>query len=203
METLMAGKGVIIIDVLERYLTELLGYDSMDTSLILLHLEDDFSGKRTVSTGEGRKQVRIGGRADRIDMTGSAVRVVDYKTGTPKKEVVTPEELFDEEKERRNDAFLQALLYCSLIRDSHRDTIVLPAIYWVQQLSSRDFSPYAPVVGLDGPGADRQEWDRFLTAFSSELDRTLDRIFSENEDYVMTPFERRCKYCPYRMLCRR
>ncbi len=202
-ETLMAGKGVIIIDVLERYLSELLSYDALDRQLVLLHLEDDFSGIRTVSTVEGEMQVRIGGRADRVDMTGGAVRVVDYKTGTPRKEAVTPEDLLDEEKERRNDAFLQALLYCTLIRDSHRDTIVLPAIYWVQQLSSRDFTPYAPVAGLDGPGADRKEWDRFLTAFSAELDRTLNRIFSENEDYVMTRFERRCTYCPYRMLCRR
>ncbi|MBE0678895.1 MAG: PD-(D/E)XK nuclease family protein [Bacteroidales bacterium] len=202
-ETLMAGKGVIIIDVLERYLSELLSYDAMDTNLVLLHLEDDFSGIRTVSTAGGQTQVRIGGRADRVDMTGGAVRVVDYKTGTPRKEAVTPEDLFDEEKERRNDAFLQALLYCTLIRDSHHDSIVLPAIYWVQQLSLRDFTPYAPVAGLDGPGADRQEWARFMTAFSAGLDLTLNRIFSENEDYVMTRFERRCTYCPYRMLCRR
>lgn len=202
-ETLMAGKGVIITDVLERYLSELLRYDAMDTRLVLLHLEDEFSGIRTVSTGTEEAQIRIGGRADRVDKTGGAVRVVDYKTGTPKKEAVTPEDLFDEEKEKRNDAFLQALLYCTLIRDSHHDTIVLPAIYWVQQLSSRDFTPYAPVAGLDGPEADRQEWDRFLTAFSDELDMTLNRIFSENEDYVMTRFERRCTYCPYRMLCRR
>lgn len=202
-ETLMAGKGVIIIDVLERYLSELLRYDAMDSHLVLLHLEDDFSGTHTVSTGAGEARIRIGGRADRVDMTGGAVRVVDYKTGTPKKEAVTPEDLFDEEKERRNDAFLQALLYCTLIRDSQRDRIVIPAIYWVQQLSSHDFTPYAPVAGLDGPGADRQEWDSFLTAFSAELDGTLNRIFSENEDYVMTRFERRCTYCPYRMLCRR
>lgn len=202
-ETLMAGKGVIIIDVLERYLSELLRYDAMDTHLVLLHLEDNFSGIRTVSIGTGEAQIRIGGRADRVDMTGGAVRVVDYKTGTPKKEAVTPEDLFDEEKEKRNDAFLQALLYCTLIRDSHRDKIVLPAIYWIQQLSSRDFTPYAQVAGLNGPGADRQEWDRFLTTFSAELDRTLNRIFSENEDYIMTRFERRCTYCPYRMLCRR
>ncbi len=202
-ETLMAGKGVIINDVLERYLTELLRYDARDSHLELLHLEDEFSTIRTVTTGDGETQVRIGGRADRVDRTGGVVRVVDYKTGTPRKETVTPEDLFDEDKERRSDAFLQALLYCTLIRDSHRDTVVLPAIYWVQQLSSNEFTPYAPVAGLDGPGADRQEWDRFLTAFSTELDSTLNRIFSENEDYVMTRFERRCTYCPYRTLCRR
>lgn len=202
-ETLMAGKGVIIIDVLERYVRELLEYDSKEKSLTLLHLEEDFSAIRTVSTDGGEKQIRIGGRADRVDKAGEVIRVVDYKTGAPKKEAVTPEDLFDEEKERRNDAFLQALLYCTLIRDNHRDSLVLPAIFWVQQLSSHDFTPYATVTGLDGPGADRQEWDRFLTAFSEQLDLTLNRIFSENEDYVMTRFERRCTWCPYRMLCRR
>ncbi len=202
-ETLMAGKGVIIIDVLERYLTELLRYDAEDKHLTLLHLEDDFSAVRTVCTGAGVEQVRIGGRADRIDMTGGAVRVVDYKTGTPKRETVTPEDMFDEEKEKRNDAFLQALLYCTLIRDTHPGRLVLPSIYWVQQLSSHDFTPYAPVAGLNGPGADREAWNRFLNTFSAELDRTLNQIFSENEDYVMTHFERRCTYCPYRMLCRR
>ncbi len=202
-ETLMAGKGVIIIEVLERYVRELLEYDSRQNQLVLLNLEDDFSGIRTVVTGEGERQIRIGGRADRVDMTGGAVRVVDYKTGTPKREAVTPEGLFDEEIDKRNDAFLQALLYCTLIRDSHPGRIVLPAIYWVQQLSSQDFTPYVAVAGLDGPDADRESWDRFLNAFSAELDQTINRIFSEKEDYVMTPFERRCTFCPYRMLCRR
>jgi CRISPR/Cas system-associated exonuclease Cas4 (RecB family) len=202
-ETLMAGKGVIIIEVLERYVRELLEYDSVQRQLAILHLEDDFSGIRTVNTGEGETQIRIGGRADRVDMTAGAVRVVDYKTGTPKREAVTPEDLFDEDKERRNDAFLQALLYCTLIRDSHPGRLVLPAIYWVQQLSSQDYTPYAQVAGLDGPDADRESWDRFLNAFSAELDQTLNRIFSQDEDFVMTAFERRCTYCPYRMLCRR
>lgn len=202
-ETLMAGKGIIIVDVLERYLSELLSYDAGNRNLMLLHLEDEFSCTRTVSTGMGEMEVRIGGRADRVDMTGGVLRVVDYKTGTPGKEHVSPEELFDEEKERRNDAFLQALLYCTMIRESHPGKIVLPAIYWVQQVSSPDFTPYAPVAGLDGPGADSQEWNRFLTAFSAALDQTLNRIFSVNEAFVMTRFVRRCNYCPYRMLCRR
>jgi CRISPR/Cas system-associated exonuclease Cas4 (RecB family) len=202
-ETLMEGKGVIIIDVLERYLTELLRYDAADSHLTLLHLEEDFSSIRSVGSVAATERIRIGGRVDRIDMTGGAVRVVDYKTGSPKKEKVTVEDLFDEEKEKRNDAFLQALLYCTLIRDSHPGRLVLPAIYWVQQLSSHDFTPYAPVAGLDGPDADSAAWDGFLNAFSAELDRTLNRIFSEGEDYVMTRFERRCTYCPYRTLCRR
>ena len=203
-ETLMAGRGLIIIEVIERYILELLGYDAGNEGLILLNLEDDFAAVRTVTGTTGRdSQIRIGGRADRVDSTAGAVRVVDYKTGAPKKEAVTPEDLFDEEKEKRNDAFLQALIYSCLIRDLHKDRMVIPAIYWVQQISSADFTPYAPVAGLNGPGADRNAWEEFMGRFSEQLDRTLGSIFSEDEEYRMTQFERRCTWCPYRALCRR
>jgi len=202
-ETLMSGRGVIIIDVLERYARELLVYDGSDTDLTLLHLEDDFSGVLPVACGAAEERIVVGGRVDRIDLTGGAVRVVDYKTGTPKREAVTAEGLFDEEKEKHNDALLQALLYCTLIEDMYPGKIVLPAIYWIQQLTSDDFSPYAPVSGLDGPGSDQAEWRAFMTAFRSGLSLTLNRIFADNEDYRMTPFRRRCTVCPYRTLCRR
>jgi hypothetical protein len=204
MDTLLAGRGLIIVEVLERYINDLLRYDAENEGLILLNLEDDFTAVRTVTNGAGRKRViRIGGRADRVDVTGGLVRVVDYKTGAPKREAVTPEDLFDEDKEKRNDAFLQALIYSCLIRDHHPDRLVIPAIYWVQQLSSADFTPYATVPGLNGPGADRNAWEGFMERFSEQLDVTLVRIFSEDEEYRMTQFERRCTWCPYRALCRR
>jgi ATP-dependent helicase/DNAse subunit B len=83
-ETLMSGRGVIIIDVLERYARTLLEYDGANDDLTLLHLEDDFSGVHTVTCGAGKERIVVGGRVDRIDLTGGVVRVVDYKTGTPR-----------------------------------------------------------------------------------------------------------------------
>lgn len=203
IDTLMAGKGVIIIDVLERYVMDLLKYDSDIQDLTLLNLEDNFPGTQSVSSGPANNMVRIGGRADRVDATGGAVRVVDYKTGAPKKDAVNPDDLFNEEKEKRNDALLQAMLYCHLIRGSYPGKLVLPAVYWLQQISSEGFSPYANVPGLDGPGADAGAWNEVMRVFAEGLSLTVDRIFSESEDYVMTPFVQRCTWCPYRMLCRR
>jgi CRISPR/Cas system-associated exonuclease Cas4 (RecB family) len=201
IDTLMAGKGVIIIDVLERYITDLLKYDSDLTDLTLLNLEDNFS--RSISAGSENIMVRIGGRADRVDTTGGAVRVVDYKTGTPKKDAVKPDDLFNEEKEKRNDALLQAMLYCHLIRENYPGKLVLPAVYWVQQISSEGFTPYASAGGLDGPGADTAAWNEVMRNFAEGLSLTVNRIFSDSEDYVMTSFVQRCTWCPYRMLCRR
>jgi len=200
-DTLMAGKGVIIIDVLERYVTDLLRYDSDIEDITLLNLEDSFS--RSVSAGPENIMVRIGGIADRVDTTGGAVRVVDYKTGSPKKDTMNPDDLFSEEKEKRNDALLQAMLYCHLIRESYPGKLVLPAVYWVQQISSEGFTPYADAKGLDGPGADTASWNEVMNKFAEGLSFTVNRIFSESEDYVMTPFVQRCTWCPYRMLCRR
>ena len=203
IDTLMAGKGVIIIDVLERYVTDLLKYDSDLTDLTLLNLEDNFPGTQNVSCGSENIMVRIGGRADRVDATGGAVRVVDYKTGAPKKDAVNPDDLFNEEKEKRNDALLQAMLYCHLIRGSYPGKLVLPGVYWVQQISSEGFSPYANVEGLDGPGADATAWNEVMRKFAEGLSVTVNNIFSDSEDFVMTSFEQRCTWCPYRMLCRR
>ena len=202
-ETLMSGRGVIIIDVLERYARELLEYDGANPDLTLLCLEDDFSGVHTVACGGEDQRIILGGRVDRIDLTGGAVRVVDYKTGAPKREGFTAEGLFDEEKEKHNDAFLQALLYCTLIEKNHPGKTVLPAIYWIQQLTSDEFSPYAPVTGLNGPDTDISEWERFMNEYRHNLNLTLNKIFSEDEDYRMTTYRRRCASCPYRTLCGR
>jgi CRISPR/Cas system-associated exonuclease Cas4 (RecB family) len=202
-ETLFSGKGVIIVDVLERYAIELLEYDGNNPDLTLLYLEDDFTSVRTVNTGKGEVTVRLGGRADRVDITGGVIRVVDYKTGSPKREAVTAEGLFDEEKDKRNDAVLQALLYCTMVQRNYPGKIILPAIYWIQQLKSDGFTPYASAPGLEGTDALRSEWDAFMRAFTQELDLTLQRIFSDNEDFTMTTFRQRCSSCPYRTLCRR
>jgi CRISPR/Cas system-associated exonuclease Cas4 (RecB family) len=202
-ETLFSGKGVIIVDVLERYAQELLEYDGKIPDLTLLHLEDDFTSLRTINTATGEVKVRLGGRADRVDMTGGVIRVVDYKTGSPKRDAVTVEGLFDEDKDKRNDAVLQALLYCTMIGRDHPGKIVLPAIYWIQQLKAEGFTPYASAPGLGGTDATREEWNAFMTAFTQELDNTLQRIFSDNEEFRMTSVRQRCSTCPYRTLCRR
>ena len=59
-ETLLSGRGVIIIDVLERYARELLQYDGANSDLVLLNLEDDFSGVRAVTCREGEKRIVLG-----------------------------------------------------------------------------------------------------------------------------------------------
>lgn len=203
VETLLAGKGVIILDVLERYIKEIMDFDTTIDRLSLLRLENKISRVFTVNTASGPVNISIGGVVDRIDMAGNVMRVVDYKTGTPKNEKVSIDDLFDEQKKRRNDAMLQTLLYCDVLSAQNNGEIIMPAIYWVQQISSSEFSPSSNLTEFSTKDPDIKTWAEVMGRFNTDLTATLQTIFSDEENFTMTEFDQRCTYCPYIRLCRR
>jgi hypothetical protein len=202
-ETILEGKGVIILDVLERYVRDVLRFDLKSVNLTISHLENRFARMLDVSTASGNVRIQLGGVIDRVDISGGVVRVVDYKTGTPKIESVQVDDLFDETREKRSDAVLQTLLYCSVLSDSHREVVINPAIFWVQQISSPDFNPssYLTEFGIEAP--ELKTWNEVMDRFDSGLSSTLAKIFSPDEPFRMTEFNRRCTWCPFIRLCRR
>ncbi len=202
-ETILEGKGVIILDVLERYVKDVLRFDSETGNLVLKHLENRHARPLTLKRGSGAIGIKLGGVIDRIDTVDGNMRVVDYKTGAPKNETASVDDLFNEDKEKRNDALLQTLLYCSVLSESYPETVISPAIYWVQQISSEDFNPSSNLAGFSGMIPDLAAWDDVMKRFDEGLYATLDRIFSDDEPFTMTAFDRRCSYCPYKRLCRR
>lgn len=202
-ETILEGKGVIILDVLERYVRDVLRFDLKNGNLRFSHLEDRFARMLDVSTASGDVIIQLGGVIDRVDISGGVMRVVDYKTGTPKNESVQIEDLFDETREKRSDAVLQTLLYCSVLSDSYSEVVISPAIYWVQQISSQDFNPSSYLAEFGTKAPDLKTWKEVMERFDSGLSSTLTRIFSPEEPFKMTEFKRRCTWCPYVRLCRR
>lgn len=202
-ETILEGKGVIILDVLERYIRDVLRFDLNSGNLRLRHLENSFARTFDVSTPSGQIRINLGGVIDRVDILGGVMRVVDYKTGTPKNESVQVDDLFDETREKRSDAVLQTLLYCSVLSGSYSEVVINPAIYWVQQISSPDFNPSSYLSEFGTKAPDLKTWKEVMERFDSGLSSTLARIFSPDEPFRMTEFNRRCTYCPYIRLCRR
>ncbi|MDX5482695.1 MAG: PD-(D/E)XK nuclease family protein, partial [Hymenobacteraceae bacterium] len=83
----------VAVQVLEKYLTSL--KDSEELPLYVLRLEDTLSATLPVLVGDEELQVRVAGKADRIDLTGHELRVIDYKTGKVERSqlVVKPEEV--------------------------------------------------------------------------------------------------------------
>ena len=202
-ETILEGKGVIILDVLERYVRDVLRFDLNSGNIHLRHLENRFARLFSVNTASRLLMIQLGGVIDRVDISNGVMRVVDYKTGTPKNEAVHLDDLFDETREKRSDAVLQTLLYCSVLSGTYKEVVINPAIYWVQQISSPDFNPSCYLAEFGQKAPDLNTWKEVIARFDSGLSSTLAKIFSPEEPFIMTEFDRRCTYCPYIRLCRR
>lgn len=69
----------VAIEVLQKYLNTL--KSSSELPLYILRLEDSLTAKLPVQIDDELLEVTIAGKADRIDLTGHEVRVIDYKTG--------------------------------------------------------------------------------------------------------------------------
>jgi len=202
-EAILEGQGVIILDVLERYINDVLRFDINCGNLKFMNLENRFARLFNLNIASTGVKIQLGGVIDRVDISDGVMRVVDYKTGTPKNEVISVDDLFDDEREKRSDAVLQTLLYCSVLSGSYPGTVINPAIYWVQQISSPEFNPSSYLTEFGTSAPDMNRWNEVMEHFNSGLSSTLDRIFSEKEPFIMTEFDRRCTYCPYIRLCRR
>ncbi|PRY11990.1 PD-(D/E)XK nuclease superfamily protein [Pontibacter ummariensis] len=69
----------VAVEVLEKYLQKLKASDELP--LYVLRLEETLATTLSVQVGDEVVNVRIAGKADRIDLTGHELRVIDYKTG--------------------------------------------------------------------------------------------------------------------------
>lgn len=117
----------------------------------------------TVPTSQGDRQVKVGGRIDRLDAitdkeTGCRrIRVIDYKTGA--REISRPvadiADIFDPllaGDEKHTDYYLQSMLYSLLVRNDTRlnpeNTPVSPSLIFIQRSFSDNYDPTI-VVGKE------------------------------------------------------
>jgi len=202
-ENVLAGKSIIIIDVLVRYIREIIEYDIKFTDLVVHRLEEKTFSVFDIDTPQGSMRILAGGITDRVDAESGLMRVVDYKTGTPKEGKISLDKIFDETVDNRSDAVLQILLYCNALRRENPGKIFRPAIYWVQKISSKDFSTNLNFPEFETALNSAESYNEFMDSYEERLKQTLTKIFSSEEHFTMTPFLRSCINCPYRQLCRR
>lgn len=211
------GLQLINREVIETYLRQLLRVDLTLTPFRVIGHEIPIFLSRTIN---GR-EISIGGRIDRLDMTtsnGGALRVVDYKTGNKtSKDLKDISHVFDPKyiSTIHSDYILQALLYSSNLagilrnEDSAKgDNNVLkgigqlpvsPALLFIQHAGVKDYSPVLTFCGT--PITDIQQQCR--SEFEELLVNKVEEIFSEETPFEPTANLHTCSYCPYLALCGR
>ncbi len=198
-----SGNEIIAADILTHYLTGILKRDLGHTPFTVIALEEFYSFPAAIQAGGEERIVTTGGKIDRIDLREGMVRVVDYKTGAASESLSSIDALFEDDRKKDHDAWLQTLLYCEAFLSANPKASVMPSVCRVNKSA-----------GV--PGSDRlklrpdrkteiivDNYYQVRDLFLKGLRETLCRIFSHDEPFVMTSTYGKCGYCPYAKLCQR
>jgi hypothetical protein len=180
---------------------------SADKSLApfrILYLEESFDFPVTLESEGEPKIVRTGGKIDRIDIADGFVRIVDYKTGSVADRINSVEDLFGDDRNKDNDAWLQTLLYCEAYLAKSPEAKLRPSVYKVKRLTEDSENDKLRI--RTGPRTDIEidDYHSVREDFIRNLKETIATIFSTDVEFSMTTDLRgKCSYCPYRGLCGR
>ena len=202
-DEITAGNELIAKEILHEYLNKLLLLDISVTPFTIIELEkySDFI-LTDDSTGRALK-FRLGGKIDRIDNISSAVRIVDYKTGRVSENISSVAALFEEDREKTDDAWLQILLYCEAYLSSHPGIKVRPSVYRIRESAREGLNDKLIIKEGRGPELVIEDYGTIRNEFIGFLTSTVNRMLLSQEPFRMTSKIETCNYCPYAGLCMR
>lgn len=196
------GRNIIILKVMLRYLKKIIETDLKITPFKLVSVEKTYRRLMQVNIGDQTRVVKIGGLIDRVDQLGDVLRVIDYKTGTARREFSSIDSLFNASLSQRNGAALQTLLYSWLVMEEHPGMQVSPGLYVMNSLYESDFDPRL----LMGTYSKREVIDSFEKTeglYLHHLKNILADLFDPGKDFIQTENEAICRYCDFSTICSR
>ncbi len=144
----------------------------------------------------------MGGKIDRIDRVGNALRVIDYKTGDARMGFSTLESLFDSSLRSRNGAALQTLFYAWLVAAEHSGEEIMPGLYVMKALYGENFDP-ALIMGSHIQRKRIESFTDFEEAYILLLKEVLVSMFDAATPFVQTENDLKCRYCNFAAICNR
>jgi hypothetical protein len=199
----LSGNELILKEVLGIYLSRIIKADRSITPFTLVGLEEKHEFRMQFSLNGGFHSVRTGGYIDRIDFLKGTGRMVDYKTGSVTDRIAGIEELFEEDRDKKTDCWLQTLLYCEAYLARNPGTMIRPAVYIVKELTTEKFQDMLRIKIDKANETVVLNYAEIRSGFLSGLRLLLETIFSPAEPFRMTGNHGKCSYCAYRRLCQR
>lgn len=201
------GLQLINRKVILHYLRQLFEIDLQTAPFVIRGLERVVYDQVHITTSEGEREVKIGGRIDRLDEVampdGSRlIRVIDYKTGSKR---VSPmpnvEAIFDAKNlSKHSDYFLQAMLYAMIVSKSSKinplSLPVSPELLFIQHARAKDHNPIL-VIDKQPINDIRQH----IPTYEQLLKEVLTHIMEPQLPFTPTEDRGLCAKCPYESLC--
>ena len=201
------GELLIIRNIVREYLrSNLLNYDISHSDFAVMETEYDMSMLLPIEVGEERFDVRLEGRADRVDsLNNGMLRVVDYKTGIKSLTFNGISALFRGVPIKRNrlSNIVNTLIYAMMLnKEFKRD--VRPELFYVGSMVKEDYSPvFNEFMGRGKPYKPLIAYSECAEEFENEVCNVLREIFDKSKSFTQTADEDICSLCDYCLICNR
>lgn len=192
------GPYVILFDVLKKYLNQLIRKDMEETPFTLSSLEKETIINWNINIDGNDFIVRLGGKTDRLDKIGEKIRVIDYKTGSPKGKPEKLEQLTDPEAGHNFRTSLQALFYAMLLEEKYQDIPIQPLLYFMKNLFTDQFDP-AIYIGESSV----EDFRVFSASFRQLVHQVITEMLSPDIPFSQTQDPARCRNCDFIGICHR
>ncbi len=201
----LGGELLIIRNIVREYLgANLLNYDIRNCDFVVDKTECDVDMVVPIDTNGNHFDVRLAGRADRIDsLNANLMRIIDYKTGKPRLNYNGIEALFHGEPiaTKRESNIINTLLY-SMMLSHKRGCDVRPELYYVGSMVREEYSPRF-VESIDRKSRTLDAYSEVAAEFEEEVKRTLCEMFDRSIPFEQCEDSSACKYCDYQPICNR
>ena len=197
---------------IEQQLKNYLNYTSKqleNSTLTLLETEGELRSSLPTSHGD----CIFYGRTDRIDQFGGLIRVIDYKTGhVSSTDLKVPvchqsESKLDYLKKIPEKA-LQLLLYKYMYLKENPNISpeqVIAAIHGLKYANAIEFSltKASPTKNDNDAVTDFLEGCRFIPDMDIMLEAVVDEIFDSETPFSQAEDDKKCKFCDFKLICKR
>lgn len=201
-EELEYGKNLLTKKVSARFLSNFLDRErrlledlaKKNETLIVQELETELRAEIPMGNG----QVVLRGHADRIDLAGNTLRIIDYKTGRADDSELRLSEWEVLQEHPGVDKSFQLLMYALMYARSGKPVTeqLLSGIITFRELK-------AGLKTVRTPGRSGTLDAEALAAFEAELLRLLQRLFDEKKPFVQTANLEVCEVCAFKGICNR
>lgn len=192
------GEQYINREVLFRFLKRLVRMDAEHAPFRYIGSEKELDFLRTVKTSHGDVTLRIGGRADRIDLKDDTLEIVDYKTGGSQESPASLADVFAHEGKHPGYIF-QALLYSVAAIERGMAKQVSPSLLYIHKKATAKRSDFIVKIA----GVPLHDAAPLRNEFNTLLDAKLQEIFDIATPFRPTDNPTRCEFCDFKKICGR
>jgi ATP-dependent helicase/nuclease subunit B len=203
-DELSTGKNLLIVKVAENMvkrflLSEKKYLEQTGTSIEILMLEEDLHSAVEIADPESGEvfNVKIHGKADRIDRVGGTTRIIDYKTGKVEAKDLKIDILSALQEKDEPDKLLQVLAYALMYSDMQTDP---PGQLISGIISLRKSSSYLITTDIEKNDVIDKE---ALSVFKNQLEIIIGSIYNTSESFSQTEDLDTCGLCAFNTICNR